>query len=203
MTKFSAGQKVVCIDSSETAGKLVCGNIYEVMYNDTFNVDGGMVKLTVGYFNHIRFTLLDTTQIPNMKFIISNEPHSRTVQEALFAIGCKWWYGDIIFDNMIIRYLYVMDSEISYYNNSEFFDEHEFDEYRLNMGKFVKVEPYTEDVDSVEKPPVGLSSRVESNHFRIADILNAMVRYHDAKLAIPQEWIDELSIINSEKDIWK
>jgi len=49
------------------------------------------------------------------------------------------------------------------------------------------------------KPPLGLTPRRIHTEKRIRDILDALMRYNDADLSIPQEWIDELSDLNYEK----
>jgi hypothetical protein len=45
--------------------------------------------------------------------------------------------------------------------------------------------------------PKGLKSKEQHNRERMSDIIEAMKRYSDANLEIPQEWIDELSDLNS------
>ena len=47
--------------------------------------------------------------------------------------------------------------------------------------------------------PIGLRPKAIVDALRIKEILEAMVRYSDDGKQIPQEWLDELSIINSEK----
>ena len=50
-----------------------------------------------------------------------------------------------------------------------------------------------------EKPPLGIMPRYIWNTRRMADILDAMERYTNARKAIPVEWLIELrELINSE-----
>ena len=44
----------------------------------------------------------------------------------------------------------------------------------------------------MKKPPLGLPPRRLHEHARIIAILEAMKRYRDEGVGVPQEWIDEL-----------
>lgn len=51
----------------------------------------------------------------------------------------------------------------------------------------------------LKAPPIGLRPKAIVDALRIQEILEAMTRYVADGKAIPQDWIDELSIRNSER----
>ena len=73
---------------------------------------------------------------------------------------------------------------ISYVSTKEkeYFDEHHAEEIFLPV-----------------KPPIGIRPKAIVDALRIKEILEAMTRYAEDGRKIPQEWVDELSIINSEQ----
>ncbi|MBR4614870.1 MAG: hypothetical protein IKO55_04635 [Kiritimatiellae bacterium] len=54
-----------------------------------------------------------------------------------------------------------------------------------------------------EPPPLGLMPRKIHVQRRTVDILEAMLRYVSAGLAIPDEWKDELSENLDDSDVWR
>lgn len=76
--------------------------------------------------------------------------------------------------------------DIHWDNKQEYFDEDcpEFEEVFL---------------PSENAPPIGLRPKAIVDALRIKEILEAMTRYAEGGQKIPQEWVDELSIINSEQ----
>jgi hypothetical protein len=50
------------------------------------------------------------------------------------------------------------------------------------------------------KPPIGLRPKWVSNRERLNEVRGAMVRYYDAELKMPIEWIEEYNeLIDSTK----
>ena len=47
-----------------------------------------------------------------------------------------------------------------------------------------------------EKPPIGIEPRWIHNMIRSQEIVQAMSSYIASRMAIPQEWLDELSELN-------
>lgn len=70
------------------------------------------------------------------------------------------------------------------FSGKNYFDDYKAEEIFLNGKK---------------APPIGLRPKAIVDALRIKEILEAMTRYSDDGQKIPQEWLDELSIINSEK----
>lgn len=53
--------------------------------------------------------------------------------------------------------------------------------------------------DFVQKPPIGLKPKYIHNEHRFAKVNNAIVRYLDAGLHIPVEWVEEYNELNPNK----
>ena len=52
----------------------------------------------------------------------------------------------------------------------------------------------------IMKPPIELRPKFESNKERLNEVRSAIVRYYDAELKIPIEWIEEYNeLIESSK----
>lgn len=55
----------------------------------------------------------------------------------------------------------------------------------------------------INKPPLGLRSRLVVESLRIQEILEAMQRYNNALVPIPKEWIQELEELNERQRLSK
>lgn len=59
------------------------------------------------------------------------------------------------------------------------------------------------ELKQIVKPPIGLRPKWVSNIERLNEVRGAIVRYYDAELKIPIEWIEEYNqLIDSTKDYW-
>jgi hypothetical protein len=75
MAKFSAGQKIVCIDASDAWSELIVGEAYEVVRKGTYYEDNGYVAVSGvdSSWNEDRFTLyeekeeiMSSKKVPNV-----------------------------------------------------------------------------------------------------------------------------------------
>jgi len=58
------------------------------------------------------------------------------------------------------------------------------------------------EFEQIVKPPIGLRPRRESDKERLNEVRSAIVRYYDAELKIPVEWLEEYNeLIDSTKII--
>lgn len=56
------------------------------------------------------------------------------------------------------------------------------------------------ELGQIVKPPIGLRPKWVSNKERLNEVRSAIVRYYDAELKIPIEWVDEYNeLIDSAK----
>jgi hypothetical protein len=91
---------------------------------------------------------------------------------------------------------------ITYDSRENYFKEHAIEEAVLIGSHFIYkkslvVNEVPRFIGTSTSPPVGLTPRIIVNNKRIQDIITAMCRYSAAGKAIPQQWIDELSELNS------
>ena len=56
----------------------------------------------------------------------------------------------------------------------------------------------TEEQKQIVKPPIGLRPKWVSDKERLNEVRSAIVRYYDAELKIPIEWIEEYNELVSE-----
>lgn len=116
----------------------------------------------------------------------------KETHDYLVSMGYKpfFAYDSITKNHTVYSWFGWGDGSICWDNKPEYFDEDspEFEEIFLPT---VKAQP----VQQV----IGLRPKAIVDALRIKEILDAMVRYADNGDKIPQEWLDELSIINSEK----
>lgn len=56
---------------------------------------------------------------------------------------------------------------------------------------------------SVDRPPLGLMPRGIWRKNRKVELINAIGRYLDSDMQIPQEWIDEFSELNKEPTVFR
>ena len=55
-------------------------------------------------------------------------------------------------------------------------------------------------IEPIVKPPIGLRPKLVSDKERLNEVRSAIVRYYDAELKIPIEWIEEYNqLIDSTK----
>lgn len=93
MAKFSAGQKLVCIDASDTDGELTCGEVYEVMLRETDYYDNCVKIAGSEHWNEERFTLFE-----DKKEIMNNAtkiPHIHAEMIIAWAGGAEIECSDI------------------------------------------------------------------------------------------------------------
>ena len=56
------------------------------------------------------------------------------------------------------------------------------------------------ELEQIVKPPIGLRPKRVSDKERLNEVRDAIVRYYDAELKIPIEWIEEYNeLIDSTK----
>jgi hypothetical protein len=56
------------------------------------------------------------------------------------------------------------------------------------------------ELEQIVKPPIGLRPKWVSDKERLNEVRSAIVRYYDAELKIPIEWIEEYNeLIDSTK----
>ena len=56
------------------------------------------------------------------------------------------------------------------------------------------------EIEPIVKPPIGLRPKWVSDKERLNEVRSAIVRYYDAELKIPVEWIEEYNqLIDSTK----
>jgi len=56
------------------------------------------------------------------------------------------------------------------------------------------------ELEQIVKPPIGLRPKWVSDKERLNEVRSAVVRYYDAELKIPIEWIEEYNeLIDSTK----
>ena len=56
------------------------------------------------------------------------------------------------------------------------------------------------ELEQIVKPPIGLRPKWVSDKERLNEVRSAIVRYYDAELKIPVEWIEEYNeLIDSTK----
>jgi hypothetical protein len=56
------------------------------------------------------------------------------------------------------------------------------------------------EYEKVVMPPIGLTSKIVNRLERLRDVRGAIVRYYDASMKIPVEWIEEYNeLIDSTK----
>ena len=56
------------------------------------------------------------------------------------------------------------------------------------------------ELEQIAKPPIGLRPKWVSDKERLNEVRSAIVRYYDAELKIPIEWIEEYNqLIDSTK----
>ncbi len=132
------------------------------------------------------------SKMPNMKFRVNSTSHSVEIQTALFDRGCEWGFGGKVFQDITAWFLFSSDGYITKEDSdNDYFVSHHYTEHFLVDGKITSKE-------QLEKPVIGLRPKHISDSLRIKEILEAMGRYYEAGMKFPQEWVDELSIINSE-----
>lgn len=99
MAKFSAGQKVVCIDASDTDGELICGEVYEVMLRGVDYYDHCVKIAGSSHWNEARFTLYEPK-----KEIMNNAskiPHIHAEMIIAWAGGAEIEYLNYISDGWL------------------------------------------------------------------------------------------------------
>jgi hypothetical protein len=128
----------------------------------------------------------------SMKFSVDSHQHSEDIQNKLFEMGYVWAGSDKCrVQSAGSKFLWAEgDGRIRKEDGDKlWFIEEKTTQYYLVSGKFV---------EKPEAPTLGLRSKHISDCLRIKKILDAMGRYCEAGIKFPQEWVDELSIINSE-----
>jgi hypothetical protein len=106
----------------------------------------------------------------------------------LLSLGYKpYVYAEQLIREGKVYGWYGYDHGISWLGNDKNYFDNEPDNYQVIT------------LPTKEAPPLGLRPKAIVDALRIQEILEAMMRYAADGKKLPQEWVDELSIINSEK----
>jgi hypothetical protein len=113
MAKFSAGQKIVCIDASDAWSELIVGEAYEVVRKGTYYEDNGYVAVSGvdSSWNEDRFTLFE-----DKKEIMSNKkvPHVHSEIIKAWADGETIEYSCNGFDDWSVNQTPLWDDKFKY-----------------------------------------------------------------------------------------
>jgi len=167
--KTRNGEIASIVDTSaDTEGDAFPIHVYINSLNtrETVNRHGNVSNLceTEHDLIHLVENVKNEPELVSMKFRVKDEDHSKFLQRKLFGLGFDWQYhetgGDFIYRFTNAKFLFanVPDMSITLYNDSEFFDNHKFQEFEaVSKVEFVpvtKVETITIDGKEYNKAEV-------------------------------------------------